>query len=136
VTEATAVRPGPDLGDGSKAHPELALPTQRVSFAVEDRVYGDLPGEFDLFRVGSATFAVEGDPGYRVGERYLLFVEPRVDGAGQREEGTYVPVSPDGRLRVAGGQLTPTIEGQLGQKLRGRAVAEVKSEARSARNGG
>jgi hypothetical protein len=136
VAEVNSVRPGPELADDSKAHPGLGLPTERISFNVREGVYGDVPETFDLFRVGSASLAIEGDPAYKPGERYLLFVEPRVDGTGQREIGTYVPISPDGRLRVAEGRVNPTIDGDLGQRLRGRPLAEVKSEARSARKGG
>jgi hypothetical protein len=135
TAEVVAVAPGPPLADDSKFHAS-SLPTQRISFAVTDQVYGQTPGTFALFKTGSEQVLLEGDPPYAVGERYLLFMEPRVDGQGSVEPNTFVPVSPDGRLRLINGAVQPVIEGPLGEKLKGKTVAEVKAAARTAKKEG
>jgi hypothetical protein len=136
VAEVTAVEAGPELSDGSKLHPDAGMPTERVQFQLVDAVYGDVPATFDLFRLGAPDVAVDGDPAYEPGERYVLFLEPRVNGSGQREAGTFVPVAPDGRLQVVAGKVEPVIEGPVGRANRGRDVQAFKNDARDAREGG
>lgn len=135
VAEVTEVQAGPPLTGDSEFHPGEGVPTQRVQLRLVDGWYGNLPSEFALFRTGAENMAVEGDPAYRPGERYVLFVDPRVAGDGRREPGTFVAVAPDARLKVAGDRVEPVIDGPVGRGLRGRSLAAVKNETRAARKG-
>jgi hypothetical protein len=135
VATVTGVNSGPTLADGSEAHPDSGLETQRISFRTSDNFSGQMPAEFQLFKVGGSQAYMEGDPPYVVGEEYLLFVEKRVNGSGSIEPGTYVPVAPDGRLKVQQGKVKPVIEGPLGDKLRGQALAEIKRAVREPQSG-
>jgi hypothetical protein len=94
-------------------------PTQRVALAVEQRLLGNAPARVELFKIGSQTEWIEEDPPYSVGERYLLFVRPR-RGDGRR---AWLPVSPDGRLRVTrAGDLQPLATGPVADALRRTSV--------------
>ena len=106
---------------------------QRVSLRTADRIFGDAPTEFALWKYGGPSIAVEGDPDYQVGERYMLFVEPRVDGKGRQEPNTFVSVSPDGRLKIDKGTVRPTIAGALADRVSGRPANDIKGAARAAK---
>ena len=98
------------------------IPTQRVDFTSIEVLSGTIPASFTLFKTGNATFQLEGDPAYVVGEEYVLFVEPR-------EDGTFIPVAPDGRLReTAGGTVQPVIDGPLGDQLQGESVGSLEQD--------
>ena len=132
VAEVTSVQSGPPLAADSKFHPQETVPTQRIGFRAKDVWYGNVPVTFKLFKTGSGEFSIQGDPPYEVGERYVLFVRTWMNGAGEREVDTYVPLSPDGRLKIRdGGRLEPQIDGKLGSRLRGAHVEELKSQAQA-----
>lgn len=78
------------------------------------------------------------DPGYTVGESYMLFVregpELNVDGRRMQTRGI---VSPEGRWRVTGNdQVVPMSGRAWAQQMRGRSMAELKSQAAEAANRG
>jgi hypothetical protein len=127
LASVTNVADGPPLrGD----EPDDVMPTQRISFKVEDRWAGSSPSEFVLFKTGSNRNWIEDDPPYSVGEKYLMFVSPRPE-----DPGTYLPVAPDGRIKLIGGNLRPLIEGAVAASLGGRATAEAKQLTVAARGG-
>ncbi len=73
VATVAEVRQGPLATGGS---PDDALPTQRISLSVVERWFGAVPDTFELAKTGSADQWLEGDPPYRVGERYALRPRP------------------------------------------------------------
>lgn len=106
------------------------IATQRVTFRVDDTIYGDLPPEVVLFKVGSEDDFLEGDPPYKVGEDYLMFVSAD---SGASPPGTYINLAPDGRLRVKKGRLESVIDGFVSSKLGNMDKRVVKRDARTAR---
>lgn len=60
---------------------EDRIPTQRIAFDVSRVLRGSIDSSFDLFRTGNAEYVLEGDPAYRVGQTYVLFLTPREDGS-------------------------------------------------------
>ena len=120
--EVVSVVEGPPLPADD---PEHEIPTQRVTLATISVLDGASPGsEFVLFRTGSEELRLANDPPYELGERYVLFIRPR-DG----EPGTYLPVAPDGRLRIdAGGDAKAVIGGPVRREIEGRSVTEIESE--------
>lgn len=135
VAEVTGVAAGPPLSDQSEADPDSALSTQRIALRTQDTVYGDAPVAFELFKTGSESLALEGDPPYKVGESYLMFIKQRKGPDGAVVSGEYLPVAPDGRLRIRDSRIVPVINGPVGQRVRGQRLAEVKRTAREARKG-
>jgi hypothetical protein len=119
------------------------LPTQRITFRVDDTWYGSTPEEFTIEKLGSATLFVEGDPPYKVGERYVLFVEravepvegTRASSARRRSTGPlYARVARSGRLRVdKEGKLEAFVGGPLTEKLKGRPKQDVREETEDER---
>lgn len=78
------------------------------------------------------------DPGYTVGESYMLFVRegPELNVNGRRMQ-TRGIVSPEGRWRVTGNdQVVPMSGRAWAQQMRGRSMAELKSQAAEAANRG
>jgi hypothetical protein len=130
--EVAGVRRGAPMWPRGDSPHATAIPTQRIDLEVVDGLRGGAAAgdELTLFKTGGerggAALSLEGDPPYREGERYVLFLEPRGDG-------TYIPSAPDGRLRLgADGEAEPLIEGPVGDALRGLDTASV---ARAARKG-
>jgi hypothetical protein len=94
---------------------------QRITFRVEDVVYGEPPADFTIEKLGSQAVAAEGDPPYQVGERYLLFLEPLPD------VGLYVRTSRTGRLKVKpDGTLETFVDFELARKFKDKGKDEVK----------
>jgi hypothetical protein len=119
IATVTGVEAGPPLPQGDPNEPDT--PTQRVAFEVTRRVLGRAPSRFTLFKTGSEEVWGEGDPPYVVGERYLLFVRKRRDDAGM-----YLPVAPDGRLRIVqGGLVESLIHGRIARLLAGLTMREA-----------
>ena len=56
-----------------------------------------------LFHTGNEDYILIGDPPYRMGETYLLFLTAR-------DDSTYRVISPEGRYRVKDGSMTPMSE--------------------------
>lgn len=75
--------------------------------------------------------AVMGDPAYEVGETYMLFVRqgPDLNVNGNRMQ-TRGIVSPEGRWRVMrGNEVVPMSDRAWAQRMRGRSLAELRSQA-------
>jgi len=120
--EVISIADGPPL---PAEDPEHEIPTERVTFKTVSVLDGASPGpQFLLFRTGSQELRLANDPPYEIGERYVLFIRPR-----EGEPGTYLPVAPDGRLRLdAGRDAEAMIGGPVGREVEGRSVPEIESE--------
>jgi hypothetical protein len=135
--EVIAVTPGPDLvaARGRVDGEDAGLPTQRIEVKVLDALKkgGSLTGRGErltLFRTGGRTkdgglLSLEGDPAYRSGERYILFLFVRPDGL-------FIPVAPDGRLREDAQELLePLIDGPVAEELRRKTKDDVRRKTES-----
>jgi len=87
------------------------IPNQRVAFEGVRTIQGGRLGDFELFHTGNESFILAGDPPYEVGETYVLFLMPR-------EDGSYLVVSPEGRIRVGDRGLEPMSEREFALRLR------------------
>lgn len=116
----TAVDPGQPLASGDAMAPEI--PTQVISLQLLDVLKGGLAqgATIKLYKTGSDSVTLSGDPPYKVGETYTLFLIERPDGL-------YLPVAPDGRLLESGSGLEPKIPGPVGSALRGQGRDALKS---------
>lgn len=113
----TDITNGPPLvGDEA----DDVMPTQRITFKIGERWRGSSPREFVLFKTGSATRWIEDDPPYSLGEQYVLFVSRRPG------DGTYLPVGPDGRIKVQEGRLRPLIDGPVAATVGGLSVPQAR----------
>lgn len=90
---------------------EHRVPNQRIAFSAKRILQGSIEPSFDLFHTGNEHFVLAGDPPYKMGETYLLFLMPR-------EDGSFLVVSPEGRYRVTGRGLGPMSERDFAQLLR------------------
>jgi hypothetical protein len=97
VTDVSALAPitAADAGAASGA-PDI--PRERVSVTVDRRLLGDAGDAVEIIdtRLPGKPQSDE-DPGYRAGERYVLFLKPAV-GPGGAIGGAWQTVSNDGRL--------------------------------------
>ena len=125
--EVIGVGDGPDLPkqgpEGGPPPPPLDV--DRVRMKVISRLAGSVPDEFTLSAL-NLPGAVEPDnktfQPYKVGERYILFIQPRVP-----KDGTYVVTDADGRLRLdKQGEAQPLIEGPVGDRLEDKDKGEIK----------
>jgi|SRR6185295_746974 len=122
--EVTAVEPGPALVDPADGtDPDEAIPTQRIGFSTIQVLDGQAPQSFKLFKTGSEELYLRNDPFYRTGERYVLFIRPR-----EGEPGTYLPVAPDGRLRVQDGEAQAFINTPPANQLDGLTPQQIDAE--------
>lgn len=124
--EVIGIETGPDLVSQSPADSaaEHAIPTQRILFSTLEVLSGQAPSTFKLFKTGSPDMHLKGDPLYRVGERYVLFLEPH------GESGTYIPSAPDGRVELdAHGQADPVIGGPVAAELEGKTTEQIERVA-------
>lgn len=95
------------------------VPNQRIALQVTRTLKGEVGSEIELFHTGNREFVLGGDPPYEVGERYLLFLMSRDDGA-------YLVVSPEGRYQVkAGGRIDPISTKDFSVTLRGSKLDAV-----------
>lgn len=101
------------------------IPTERVTFRRLETVMGEGPEEFEVHRTGSASFNVEGDPGYGVGDTHLLILQTRPDGL-------LIPVGPDGRFRERADRLEAAIDGGAAAELHGLSKGEAKTKIKKA----
>jgi hypothetical protein len=99
------------------------IPTQRVTFDVKRSRKGSL-GEnetFVLFQNGDDHNRFEEDPSYKVGHTYLLFLT-------QREDGTHLVVSPQGRYEVTPKGLVPAAKDGFAAQLAGASLQDVDAD--------
>jgi hypothetical protein len=103
------------------------IPTQRVHFVVKNSQKGSLrAGEtFVLYQNGNFENRFDEDPSYKVGHRYYLFLT-------QREDGTYMVLSPEGRYEVTRHGLVPAVEKGFAGDLKGASLADVSFDVQRA----
>jgi hypothetical protein len=99
------------------------LPNQRINFKVLRSLKGDVGETLRLFHTGNDTQFIAGDPPYKEGEIYVLFVEPKRD-----EARTYLVIAPEGRYRVVDGKLQPMVKEGFAAQLEGMSVDSMASE--------
>lgn len=99
------------------------IPTQRVTFEVRRSRKGSLSENetFVLFQNGNNHNRFEGDPSYKMGHTYLLFLTPR-------EDGTYLVVSPQGRYEVTRKGLVPAAKDGFAAELAGASLQDVDAD--------
>ena len=102
---------------------EDRVPTQRITVEVLDALKGNVGQTLTLFRTGTDSTGIEGDPAYQVGETYVLFVQPKED-----EAGSYRLIAPEGRFRVVNAQLEPMVDAGYAAAFRGKHVAALETE--------
>lgn len=135
VGRVAQIREGPRAGaDESQFHAgdEAGMPTQRVTFEVEDTWAGQAPSRLTLFKSGSQSKWMEEDPPYEMGQRYVLFVTK----ADRYERGLYMNPAPDGRMGVNGDRLVAVAHGALAEKLDGTSVADLKKAVQTEKDRG
>jgi hypothetical protein len=123
VAKVTGVAEG-DVIDGTAQDGVSGIPSQRVSFVVQRGRKGELEAGqvFDLYQNGNEDNRFDEDPSYKVGRSYLLFLT-------SREDGSYMPVSPEGRYEVTKSGLVPAAKKGFAAELKGADLKYVISEA-------
>ena len=122
-----AIAPGTPLVTADE--PDVApIPTSLVTVNVDDRWFGEVADRFVVFMTGSSEVWSPEAPPFKVGERYVLFVEPRGDG-------TYFMTAPDGRLIIVDGTVQPVAAGEMAEKVRGKSVEAIRRAAKAAKEG-
>lgn len=118
VAEGDAIETAYPDGNGVQR-----IPSQRVSFDVKSSRKGALkPGEsFVLFQNGNDENRFDEDPSYKVGRSYLLFLT-------EREDGTYLVLSPEGRYEVTKKGLVPAAQKGFAKDLAGASLQDVMSD--------
>lgn len=130
VATVTAVRQGPGIPTGHEHDPpDPDIETQRIALRVQQRWFGRIAPTFELFKTGSERDWGQGDPPYRVGERYIVYIGDR------RSDGSYLPVAPDGRLRLRGRLAEPLIAGRVARAVAWLTAEELRTASRLARRG-
>lgn len=125
VARVTGVYDAPDLVIPIPGTDEEdRIPNQRIVFKTVRRLGGEaMEKTFELFHTGNETFVLAGDPPYEVGQRYVLFLMPR-------EDGTFLVVSPEGRLRLTRNGLEPSSAREWAQGLRGMPLEGLELDLR------
>lgn len=97
----------------SDHHTTPSAERQTVTLRVEDPWFGTERGAtFAITKLEFTEATIGGDPRYRVGERYVWFLD-------RGRDGQFGLAAPDGRLRVDDGRLAPVIDGPVANELRG-----------------
>jgi hypothetical protein len=123
VARVTSVTRGATIGSG-----DLAMPTEVVDLAVERTLKGSRLTAVRVFHTGSGDRYADGDPPYRIGERWLLALRRQ-----KAQRGVYLPVSPEGRYRVeADDTVSPAMPEGMSNDLRGLALRDAAERLRGA----
>jgi hypothetical protein len=119
VATVTAVTDGDSIESGSEGR----IPTQRVHFTVNRSPKGEMVGgeSFVLFQNGNEHNRFDEDPSYKPGTRHLLFLL-------EREDGTHLVVSPEGRYEVTGRGLEPASHRGFAADLEGARLKDVLAD--------
>jgi hypothetical protein len=119
VATVTGVAGGDPISLGREGN----IPTQRVHFTVNRSPKGEMVGgeSFVLFQNGNSENRFDEDPEYRVGSRHLLFLL-------EREDGTYLVISPEGRYQVSGSGLEPASHQGFAADLKGANLKDVLAD--------
>lgn len=126
VATVEVIVPGPPVTAPDDPADSPPPPSQLIAFTTDERWFGDAPNRFTLFKTGSQDEWIEDDAPYEVGAKYVLFVRPRRD-----DPTLYIPVAPDGRLRVIDETLRAVAEGPVGERLGGLSVGEARRAAKA-----
>lgn len=132
VARVAAVEQGPDLvAPANRAATDASgppsIPTQRIQVEVLDKIKGEPATTLTVFRTGSESWHVIGDPQYHPGETSLLFLVSRGDGS-------YFVLSPEGRYDVHDSRLGPVAEASsFALTLAGVALADTLAQLRPAK---
>lgn len=123
VARVVEVNAGPDIVVPVKDEPtgEDRIATQRIKVEIVKSLKGKSSGTLTIFHTGTDAKFIEGDPGYQVGETYLMFVEPKAD-----EPGTHLMIAPEGRYRVVRNKLEALTHDGIAAQLHGKALAETE----------
>lgn len=142
IAKVEAVRDGESFalaasGDSTSE----TLPTELIDVRVTSVVDGSAPETFTIYQLGANALHAVDDPPYVPGERYMLFVQRRLNDAGTapHSDGTWIPVAPDGRLeKLASGKLDAEIPGPVAAELDNATVSQATAsiEAAGAEAGG
>jgi hypothetical protein len=102
LARVTEVRQAADIVVPAAGEPngEDRVPTQRIRFEVAKTYAGKIDTTFTLFHTGTDTRFIDGDPPYKLGETYVLFVQPKADAAGE-----HIVISPEGRFRLSNNRV-------------------------------
>ena len=104
VATAANVAPGDDIVTVDPDGNIQRIPTERVTFTVKRVQKGGLEvnESFVLYQNGNHDNRFDEDPSYKLGHRYLLFLQPR-------EDGTFMVIAPEGRYEVTRRGLVPAV---------------------------
>lgn len=128
-----SIEAGPRIAlDAPETEGGHVLQTQRITLRVADTLKGDLRPLLVIVRIEPSTVAggvlsLAGDPPYHRGDEYLVFAS-RWRGPDGVPDGTFLPVGPDGRLRLSpmDASLEPLIDGPVAEALRGKTKSAVR----------
>lgn len=109
-------------------------PTQLIDIKVTKTLFGSASQRIVLFKTGDNQTWIEGDPPYAVGEKYLLLLTPRLGPDGKVERDTFIPSSPDARIKLDGTKPTVLIEGKMKSDLQGKSTDGLVSSVEGADN--
>ncbi|MGH3712645.1 MAG: hypothetical protein ACRDT4_04180 [Micromonosporaceae bacterium] len=104
------------------------VPTQAVTFRSSELFKGSVPATFTVFRTGGPGVSVEGDPGYRTGQQYVLAL------GSQRTDGRWVLVSPEGRYQLRAGNVYAISDVPGVAKVNGESYERFRTTVTSAVN--
>lgn len=110
---------------GEPGETEAGIPTQRITLVAEERWFGSIPSRFTVFKTGSDSRWIEDDPPYKPGETYALYLTERDDGA-------YLPVAPDGRVKIVDGKAEPLIPGPVAEEIEGDSAESLENQSTTA----
>ncbi|MGH3647232.1 MAG: hypothetical protein ACRDTM_08655 [Micromonosporaceae bacterium] len=123
------VRRAPDIVVPAEAEPGGVdrIATEAVTVRTTEVFKGTAPRVLTVFRTGGTGITVEGEPGYRVGQQYVLML------SGQRADGRWVLVSPEGRYQLRAGKVyavstvpgVATVNGRSYEQFRSTVTAAV-----------
>lgn len=114
----------------------IVRPTELIHVRVTEVLEGQAPAELTLFKVGNASTVpageegvhLEGDPAYKPGQTYVLFVRRRLndEGTGLNRDGTWLPAAPEGRLvERRDEKLHPFVDTPVAEELDGKTAEQV-----------
>lgn len=100
VFEVRDIRTGTPLKEPGKDG--VTFPAQEIVLELSESLDGKLPRQIRLDRVGTDVTGTEGDPPYKVGERYLMFLRGPIQWNGKT---FHMPTSMDSRFLLDGDKL-------------------------------
>jgi hypothetical protein len=140
LADVDAVHAGDPIVEADPGQPgsTISIPTQLIDVTVAQTISGQAPEHLTIYKLGGPGEQPAGDPGYQVGSRYLLFVQPRqqADLPGAQPDNTYIATAPDGRLQeLASGELNAAIDGPVADQLDSDTVQQATQEIQVADQG-